>query len=179
MDTTGLSGPVQELLSQPYHGMDLVCARKTPEFAARALREAQPSVWFPDAPHPNAALAGLWLRFGGWERAHEIAQDLPSAEGSYWHAIVHRQEPDAWNSSYWFRRVRSHPIFDPLLKESMGLLEKNSKAGFELGREWDPFAFVDFCESVRQNPDSHGAAYAKAVQEAEWRLLFRWCAVRR
>ena len=43
-----------------------------------------------------------------------MAQDLETQEGSYWHAIVHRQEPDAGNSGYWFRQVGKHPIFPAL-----------------------------------------------------------------
>src|SRR5580658_2747784 len=47
---------------------------------------------------PEAALAGLYLYFSSWHEAHEIAQNISTPEGSYWHAIVHRQEPDASNS---------------------------------------------------------------------------------
>src|SRR5690348_14223249 len=69
---------------------------------------------FPAAKAPEAALAGLYLYFSCWDDAHEVAQSVDTAEGSYWHAIVHRQEPDAGNSSYWFRRVGRHPIFPAL-----------------------------------------------------------------
>ena len=34
------------------------------------------------------------LLLGDWERSHELSQDNPSREGSYWHAIAHRIEPD-------------------------------------------------------------------------------------
>lgn len=66
---------------------------------------------FPGARSPLGALAGLWLRAGGWEEAHSIAQDLDTPEGSYWHALVHRAEPDEWNANYWLRRVGdAHPV---------------------------------------------------------------------
>ena len=61
---------------------------------------------FPRARVPEAALSGLYLYFSCWDEAHVIAQDLSSAEGSFWHGIVHRQEPDAENASYWFHPGR-------------------------------------------------------------------------
>src|SRR6266516_914466 len=63
---------------------------------------------------PKTALAGLYVYFSCMDQAHEIAQDIASAEGSYWHAIVHRQEPDAGNAAYWFRQVGAHAIFPAL-----------------------------------------------------------------
>src|SRR5271156_4524952 len=54
---------------------------------------------------PEAALAGLYLYFSCWQEAHEIAQNISTSEGSYWHAMVPRQEPDAGNAGYWFRQV--------------------------------------------------------------------------
>jgi hypothetical protein len=60
--------------------------------------------------------AALYLYFDCWDEAHEIAQDINTPEGSYWHGIVHRQEPDAANAAYWFRQVGAHPIF-PALRE--------------------------------------------------------------
>jgi hypothetical protein len=62
-------------------------------------------------------MAGLYLYFGCWAEAHETAQDIATPEGSYWHAIVHRQEPDAWNSGYWFRQVGAHAIY-PALRDA-------------------------------------------------------------
>ncbi len=77
---------------------------------------------FPDARDGKAALAGLFLLYGHWDLSHQISQDVTSREGSYWHAIAHRLEPDSWNSSYWFRRVGEHPIFSGLYYgcESLG-----------------------------------------------------------
>src|SRR5580704_178091 len=63
---------------------------------------------------PDSALAGLYLYFSCWDEAHDLAQNISTREGSYWHAIVHRQEPDAGNSGYWFRQVGSHPLFPEL-----------------------------------------------------------------
>ena len=45
------------------------------------------------------------------DAAHTLAQGVENADGSFVHAIMHRREPDAWNSKYWWRRVGAHPAF--------------------------------------------------------------------
>ena len=111
--------------------------------------------------------AGLYIYFDCWDEAHSVAQDINNAEGSYWHAIVHRQEPDASNSGYWFRQVGAHPIF-PALKI------RAAEIGIPTGSRWDPIAFIDYCASARPgSPEEHKA---QEVQLAEWQLLFAWCA---
>src|SRR5688500_4990238 len=59
----------------------------------------------PTGDFASACMAGLWLYHDFLDESHAISQDLHTVEGSYWHAIMHRREPDAWNSKYWFRRV--------------------------------------------------------------------------
>lgn len=89
--------------------------------AARdALKAAGAGSLFPHSRAPQAALAGLYLYFSCWDEAHEAAQNISSAEGSYWHAIVHRQEPDDWNSAYWFRQAGRHAIFPRLAEAAAG-----------------------------------------------------------
>ena len=114
-------------------------------------------------------LAGLYLYFGSWEEAHTVAQDLDTPEGSYWHAIVHRQEPDAWNSGYWYRQVGRHGIFPSLRARAAEL-------GVDFGAHWDPIKFIDYCERARVCPGSPEELKAMEVQLAEWQLLFDWCA---
>src|SRR5277367_5385035 len=72
---------------------------------------------------PASAYAGLLLFLGDWEKAHTVAQDIETIDGRYWHAIVHRQEPDAGNASYWFGQVGSHPIFPGLRDEAAEILQ--------------------------------------------------------
>src|SRR5689334_12669351 len=100
--------------------------------ARTRLQAATAKQLFSASRAPEAALAGLYLYFSCWEDAHTIAQDISTAEGSYWHAIVHRQEPDAGNASYWFRQVGIHPIFPDLASTAAGL-------GFPAAGKWDPF----------------------------------------
>src|SRR5580704_14145771 len=77
--------------------------------------------------HGQACLAGLWLRFDFLDPSHHISQELAIAEGSYWHGIMHRREEDFANSSYWFRRVGTHPLFEPLGREAASLLSSLPK----------------------------------------------------
>src|SRR5260221_12612843 len=76
--------------------------------ALRRIRNSKVDELFPGAHAPQAALAGLYLYFSCRDEAHEVAQADSSADGSYWHGILHRQEPDAGNASYWFKRVGRH-----------------------------------------------------------------------
>lgn len=119
-----------------------------------------------------ATRAGLYFYLGFWDLAHETAQDLHTQEGSYWHALVHRQEPDSGNSEYWFRQTGVHPIFVELRETAAAL-------GFDGGATWDPSAFIQFCEMARQRPGSGEEICALQVQRAEWRILFDYCATRK
>jgi hypothetical protein len=131
---------------------------------------------FPGAPAPEAAKAGLLLYLGDWEGAHSVSQDISSVEGSYWHALVHRQEPDAGNSLYWFRQVGSHPIFALLQKDAALIVTRYPEAGIALAAEWNPEAFIDLCENARRKPGSELERAAIEIQHAEWLRLFQWCA---
>jgi hypothetical protein len=111
--------------------------------------------------------AGLYFYFDCWTEAHETAQDIHTPEGSYWHAIVHRQEPDAGNSGYWFRQVGAHAIFPELRSRA-------AEIGMPTGARWNPIAFVEYCERAAKGSDEE--RIAQEVQLVEWQLLFAWCA---
>jgi hypothetical protein len=140
-------------------------ACSSPE-ALKRLRALNPRTLLPGARAPEAALAGLYLYFSCLEEAHETAQRIETPEGSYWHAIVHRQEPDPGNAAYWFRRAGVHPIF-PALRDAA------AECGYAT---WDPFGFIDYCEKARRKPGSEDERIAREVQRAEWQLLFDYCA---
>lgn len=144
------------------------CAPSSPE-AYSALKLFHPQQLLCDAPEPEAAMSGLFLYFSCLDDAHRIAQDLPGAEGSYWHAIMHRQEPDPGNAAYWFRSTGRHAIFPALRSEA-------AAAGYDAGMLWDPFRFIDYCESARKMPGSEEEHIAMQVQLSEWQLLFDYCA---
>jgi hypothetical protein len=111
--------------------------------------------------------AGLHLYLGNWDDAHSIADSVENRTGYFWHAIVHRQEPDSANAGYWFRKAGKHPIFPELAAAA-------DHAGYGNGRVWDAFRFVDFCG--RAIPDSAAEHLAQQVQLIEWQLLFDYSA---
>lgn len=150
-----------------------VCSNRE---AARRISAANTADLFPHARHPEAALAGLWLYFSCLAEAHRAAQAVDAPEGSFWHGIMHRQEPDAGNSSYWFRRTGEHPVFVPLHEEALRLCRRYPDASFDPGSRWDPFAFIDFCEHARRHPGTTDERLALELQRAEWQLLFDHCA---
>ena len=110
-------------------------------------------------------MAGLWLYFNRFEQAHSVAQDVDTPEGSYWHGIVHRREPDDGNAGYWMRLVGAHPIHAPLREKAA-----------ESGLVWTPLSFIDYCAKARREPGSETERIALELQRAEWQLLFSWCA---
>lgn len=175
MDLSAYSETVAAVLRET-RTMPLVQSSAVSQSAVDLLRHADASSLFSNAPHAQAALAGIWLRAGDWNRAHDIAQDVPSSEGSYWHAIIHRMEPDAWNSGYWFRRAGRHPVFVPLQRAAADLAAASPNAGFRARGEWQPEAFTEFCSGPAAKRGSAAETLALAVQDAEWWLLFDWCA---
>jgi len=146
--------------------------------ARNRIKNANAGELFPSARAPRAALAGLYLYFSCREEAHEVAQSDASAEGSYWHAIVHRQEPDPANSSYWFHRVGKHPVFPQVQEASRTIGAAHADAGLQFSKAWDPLAFIEICEQARRQPGSALERAALEIQRAEWQLLFDYCARR-
>src|SRR5436305_1040797 len=92
---------------------------------AAGIQSVSPSLLFPGARAPEAAVSGLLLLAGCWDESHGLSQNIASREGSYWHAIAHRIEPDTSNSGYWFRRVGEHPIFAELHRRASEILERH------------------------------------------------------
>lgn len=146
---------------------------------ARRLLEIPSDVLFPGARDSKAALSGLLLLLGCWEESHRISQDISSPEGSYWHAFAHRIEPDSSNAAYWFRRVGQHAIFPDLHHAASEILQSSGESGWRLKSNWDPYLFIEWCDEARQHSGGARDRLAREIQQAEWRLLFDWCASRR
>jgi len=101
-------------------------------------------------------VSGIWLLHNFLHKSHDISQEVHTAEGSFWHAIMHRLEGDFWNSKYWYRKVGNHPTFE------------------KIERNWNPEHYVDQCETAHQ---SGSPTDVQATAIAEWKALFEYCFV--
>jgi hypothetical protein len=171
-NSSGYGTRVKEILALDAAGerlMPLAHGTCSSPDAYKLLKATTPRELFSASRAPEAAMAGLWLYFSCLDEAHSLAQDLETTDGSFWHGILHRQEPDAGNATYWFRRVGRHAVF-PQLRDAAHSL------GYECGSAWDPSAFIDACEEARRRPGSDRESLLRRVQLAEWQLLFHHCA---
>jgi hypothetical protein len=130
---------------------------------------------FPNARSPQAAVAGILLIAGCWDDAHQVSQDLNDAEGSYWHALVHRMEPETWNSDYWFGRVGPHPIFPPVLARAADVIRRHPQTGLELRNRWEPSLMNSWCDRARESKDSEFISAVTEIHTAECWSLLEWC----
>jgi hypothetical protein len=145
-------------------------------YTAETLRGADARTLFPNSHAPEAALAGLWISLNEHQPAHELAQGIESAEGSLWHAILHREEPDPVNAAYWFRHVgKTHPCYPGIAAAAREILKRYPEAGFQVGQNWDPYAFIDFCESARAGNNPQAQQAADEIRKAEWGVVFEYC----
>ncbi len=128
----------------------------------------------------RAVLCGLYVACDGFEEAHELAQGIPSYLGSWWHAMLHRREPDASNSAYWYRRVKAPAqVYEALGRAALDVVtgSKDSslkKLGDALRRSgrWEPLVFVEACEQARSSRSPTAALETLLrLQELEWRRL--------
>jgi hypothetical protein len=150
--------------------MDLYPRACASEAVRDKLLKSDAGALFPGARDPESALSGLFLYFSCLTEAHDLLHHFATLDGAYWHGIMHRMEGDAYNAGYWFRRIGAHPAFPRLQQEAAQL---GYAHGGKPGREWDPFAFIRFCEASQGTSDED---LAKRVQLAEWQVLFEYCA---
>jgi hypothetical protein len=70
------------------------------EFTRSIAQNSEPESGF------SETLTALWWdRIGDWDKAHSIAQNIPTVRGSAVHAYLHREEGVLWNADYWYRRA--------------------------------------------------------------------------
>ena len=129
-----------------------------------------------------AVKAGLFQLHGFLDESHRLSQSIQGEgrhrAGDYWHAIMHRREPDYSNSCYWFRRVGRHPIFARLARVADGILSECGASEAAQWRQrlhvpddWDPFAFVELCRCCEKETDSALRRAAQRIAYAEMLLL--------
>lgn len=136
----------------------------SPNEAVRATLAA-----FTRPGHPEmvkALHAALWLYHDFLDESHQISQGLHTPTGSLLHAVMHRREPDAWNSKYWLRRVGDHPAYAEIGAAAKAL-------GYGSGA-WDPVRFVDDCEAARGSGTAR-EDLLRRVQAKEIELIAAWC----
>lgn len=136
------------------------------------------------SPTNLAALkAGLFLLADFFDDSHACSQSIEGLgahhTGDYWHAILHRREPDYTNAKYWFRRVGRHPVFVDLARsvaQQLSAATGSLAAKLERWRDrlvsdgrWDPLAFVDLCAAA--GTDAELKPWCEQVQFEEMLLL--------
>jgi hypothetical protein len=177
VESESFSEPVRSILRKfAPHVLPLTRTGSCNAEDAAKLQQLGPPSLFPRARAPEAAASGLLLLLGCWDASHEVSQNISSREGSYWHAIAHRMEPDAANAGYWFRQVGEHAIFPALHQKAGEILERGDTSAWRLKPAWDPFLFIEWCEEGRRKPGTEQERAALEIQRAEWDLLFEWCA---
>lgn len=180
-NATGYSPLVTELLREPR--LPALGSGRENRSAVTPLKQLSVETLFAghklaDSNHAQACVSALWLWHDYLDESHTISQSLETAEGSYWHGIMHRREPDYFNAKYWFRRVGQHPIFPSLAKQAQQLARQHtldSPAAFLLSKStWDPFQFIDLCEAIAHGK-SRCESVAQEIAKLEWQWLFDYC----
>ncbi len=151
-------------------------SRKPPEsLRNQILQLASPNV---SASKIDAVAlqAGILLWHDAMDDSHECAQSIEGKgkhhAGDYWHAILHRREPDYPNAKYWFRHAGAHPNFPDLGRRAEPLIAAVPEWRDRLlPNGWDPLAFVDFCEQAATSRNTSWIATAEQIQELEMLLL--------
>jgi len=143
-----------------------------------SIKEAFAAFQVVDTEMAKCCLAGILLYHNYLDESHKICQTIQTESGSYWHALMHRREPDYFNSKYWFNRVGDHPVFADLKRAAAKLAENvNALTNIEFltkQTKWDPFDFIDLCDSTL-NSGRPCELLCRQIQLVEWQLLFKYC----
>jgi len=90
--------------------------------------------------------------------------------------LVHRMEPETWNSDYWFGRVGSHGIFSELFARASRIIRQHPRVGLELQSQWQPSVFNSWCDRAPESKDPELTSVVTEIHTAECWLLWQWCA---
>lgn len=120
-----------------------------------------------------AFTAGILLWQNELEASHEVSQNLHQCEGSFWHGIMHRREPDYSNAKYWFAKVGKHPVYEELLSWTQTNLPETA-TWLGLSQTWDANLLVDGCRQAAKTSHQHHASL-QLICAAEALLLLDHC----
>jgi hypothetical protein len=122
--------------------------------------------------------AALWLLAGELDRSHAVSQNIKSAEGAFWHGIMHRREGDFWNSKYWFRQCPRHAVH----RELAATIDRHQSefpvsTDKLLNPDTLPDILVDLIEQTLVNQNEQGRRgwieTLQLIQWWEWQLLLK------
>ena len=105
-----------------------------------------------------------------WE-GHEIVQDYPELEASWWHAYMHRMEGDYGNSAYWYRRVGEPALYSDFFESVKSLGLDSEVSSIQDSNKWDPFEF----NGLINNYINSNAESLKKVHDLEFNFLLERC----
>jgi hypothetical protein len=149
-----------------------------PRLAALTVETAFPEKQIADHSAARCCISALWLWHDFLDESHAISQEIHTIDGSYWHGIMHRREPDYGNAKYWFRRVPRHAIFESLAAAASELAikaERDAPADYLASQtSWDALKFVDLCEAIARG-SAKCTQLAREIARLEWQLLFDHC----
>jgi len=129
----------------------------------------------------RAVQSGLYLWNDCLGESHQLSQKIETETGSYWHALMHRREPDYANSKHWWRKVGEHPLFPEVraaalkaLPEADGGWGAEARRRIEASDRWLPFDFVDWCEACAAGRSAEARPILEQIQLEEIRLLLKY-----
>jgi hypothetical protein len=145
--------------------------------------QAKLATFFKGTPLPagrqELVRSAIYLWHDHMDASHEISQSIETPDGSLLHGILHRREPDYWNSKYWLRRVGQHPAYPVIGQRVAARLAETGDADLASklapGGRWDPMAFVDQCEqAARASTPPTRNERLREIQQIEFEAVLEY-----
>lgn len=131
--------------------------------------------------------SGVLLLWDFLDASHAISQTMEGRgtprTADYWHAIMHRREPDAENAAYWFRRVGAHSAFDGLSAKIVrwmaetGAAVEEQKLAHQIvcpRGQFAPFGMLELSKQALQKPGLLADRTLRWMQYFEILNLLSW-----